>query len=294
MNPIAHLASSDAFALGEGPVWDARRRRLMWVDIVAGAVHIGALDGLTVRAVDRLDFDGTVGAVAVADDGTLLVAAQERLVVVHTDGRREDGPRIVPEGAQRRLNDGSTDPAGRFLVGTLSLAGASNHETLVRVDRDRRVVPIDSDLTLSNGLAWSADGTRLYSVDTMRSTVFVRSYDAASGTVGERREHLRVANGYPDGIALDADEHLWVAVWGAGEVRRFAPDGTQVGCITVPAPHTSCVAFAGDDLRTLVITTATDELDDAQLRANPDSGRLFTTRVDTPGLPVPSWSGFSQ
>ena len=83
-------------------------------------------------------------------------------------------------------------------------------------------------------------------------------------------------------------------MWGAGEVRRFAPDGVQVGSNAVPAPHTSCAAFAGDDLHTLVITTATAELSDEQLAANPDSGRLFTIRVDTPGLPVAAWSGFSQ
>jgi sugar lactone lactonase YvrE len=294
MSRTPHVATTEAYALAEGPVWDEPRQRLLWVDILGGAVHSGRLDNLAIHHVGHHDFDGMVGAVTVADDGTLLVAAQERLVVVHPDGTREDGPRIVPAGTQRRMNDGSTDPAGRFLVGTLALAGGSEQETLVRVDGDRRVTQIDGDLTLSNGLAWSADGTRMYSVDTLRGVVYVRHYDVATGNVGERRVHLRVDKGYPDGIAIDADDHLWVAVWGAGEVRRYAPDGVQVGSIAVPAPHTSCVAFAGADLKTLVITTATAELDAAQLSAYPDSGRLFTVRVDTPGLPVAAWAGFSQ
>lgn len=293
-SPTPVVAAREIFALAEGPVWDAARHRLLWVDILGGAVHVGRLDGLAIHHVASHEFAGMVGAVTVADDGTLLVAAQERLVVVHPDGEREEGPRIVPAGEQRRMNDGSTDPAGRFLVGTLALGGGSERETLVRVDTDRSVTTIDNDLTLSNGLAWSADGTRMYSVDTLRGIVYVRHYDSATGEVGDRKVHLRVDNGYPDGIAVDAGDHLWVAVWGAGEVRRFAPDGVQVGSIAVPAPHTSCVAFAGDDLHTLVITTATAELSDEQLAANPDSGRLFTIRVDTPGLPVAAWSGFSQ
>lgn len=292
-------ATAETFGLAEGPVWDAAGRRLLWVDIEGGAVLAGSLDGERIAVTERHRFDGMVGAVAPADDGALLVAAQEHLVVLRPDGTRTDGPRLVPGGERRRLNDGGTDPAGRFLVGTLSLDGPSEREVLVRLETDGRVTQLDGDLTLSNGLAWSADGRRLYSVDTLRQTVFVRDYDAATGAVGERRVHLRLAegspdglpDGLPDGIALDAEEHLWIAVWGAGEVRRFAPDGALVDRLAVPAPHTSSVAFAGDDLRTLVITTATSELSAEQLGAFPDSGRLFTARVDVPGLPVPRWVG---
>lgn len=284
-------ATSESFQLAEGPVWDAARQCLLWVDILGGLVVEGAFVGDGIEITRRHAFDGTVGAVAVADDGYLLVAAQDRLVVLRPDGTRADGPRIVPAGETRRLNDGSTDPAGRFLVGTLSLDGPSEREVLVRLEADGDVTEVDGDLTLSNGLGWSADGRRMYSVDTLRQTVFVRQYDPGTGSVGERRVHLRLDDGFPDGIALDADDHLWVAVWGAGEVRRYAPDGSLVDTIAVPAPHTSCVAFAGADLRTLVVSTATAELGAEQLAAHPDSGRLFTARVDVPGLPVPTWSG---
>jgi sugar lactone lactonase YvrE len=284
-------ATTEVFQLAEGPVWDARRRRLLWVDILGRAVLEGTLDGDRIIVTGRQRFDGMVGAVAVADDGTLLVAAQEQLVVVRPGGAREDGPRVIPSGESRRLNDGAVDPAGRFLVGTMSLDGPSSRETLVRLEADGSITGLDDDLTLSNGLAWSADGSWLYSVDTERRTVFRRAYDAATGEVGDRRVHLQLDDGYPDGIAMDAQDHLWVAVWGEGEVRRFAPDGSPVGRLVVPAPHTSSVAFAGDDLATLVITSAMDELSDAQLRAYPDSGRLFTARVDVPGLPVSVWTG---
>jgi sugar lactone lactonase YvrE len=284
-------ATTEQFRLGEGPVWDARRRRLLWVDIEGGLVLEGVLDAGAITVTDRIEFGGTVGAVTVADDGALLVAAQTHLVVRYPDGTREDGPRIVPAGESRRLNDGGTDPAGRFLVGTLSLAGPSEREILVRLEADGRLTVLDDDLTLSNGLAWSSDGRRMFSVDSLRRTVSVRDYDPDSGAVGPRRVHLRLEDGLPDGIAMDAADHLWVAVWGRGAVRRYAPDGAVVDQVAIPAPHTSSVAFAGDDLRVLVVTTATSELTDAQLAAHPDSGRMFTARVDVPGLPVAPWRG---
>lgn len=291
--PTVAPATAETFHLAEGPVWDAARRRLLWVDILRNMLLEGTLDEGRIAVVRRHAFESMVGAVAVAEDGTLLVAAQQQLIVLRNDGSRQEGPRVIPAGEPRRLNDGGTDPAGRFLVGTLSLSGPSEREQLVRLEPDGRITELDGDLTLSNGLAWSADGRRMYSVDTERGTVFVRDYDTATGAVGERHVHLRLRDELPDGIALDAAGHLWVAVWGAGEVRRYAPDGTVTDRLTVPAQHTSSVAFAGDDLRTLVITTATAELSRRQRQAHPDSGRLFTTRVDVPGIPVPTWSGSS-
>ena len=286
--------SDRTYVLAEGPVWDAPRERLLWVDIQRGLVLEGALEGDVLRETARHAFDGTVGAVAVAADGTLLVGAQEGLVVVPPHGDRRVGPRVLPSGQRRRLNDGATDPAGRFLVGSLSLDGDSEREVLVRLETDGQLTVLDDDLTLSNGLCWSADGSRLYSVDTLRRTVFVREYDSATGRTGPRTVHLVVEDGYPDGAAMDVEEHLWLAVWGAGELRRFAPNGRLVQRVPVPAPHTSSLAFVGSDLRSLVVTTASNELSDEQRRAFPDSGRLFTAHVDVPGLPVSVWAGPSD
>ncbi len=285
------VASAGPYLLAEGPVWDAARSRLLWVDIHAGTVHEGTLEGRQVvpgRVLHR--GDGMVGAAVAAEDGTLLVAEQEGLVEVGPDGSRTELARVVPPGQDRRTNDGATDPAGRFLVGTLSLADEpSDREVLVRLEPDGSLTTLDADLGLSNGLAWSTDGRRFFSTDTERRTVYVREYDPATGEVGERRPHLRLGTGHPDGCTVDAENHLWVAVFGEGEVRRHAPDGTLVATVHVPAPHTTSVAFAGDDLRTLVVTTGSAELSDAERRTHPLSGHLFTVRTDVPGLPVPPW-----
>jgi sugar lactone lactonase YvrE len=281
-------ATAEAHLLAEGPLWDPCRRRLLWVDIVAGEVLEGVVDGSSIRTIRRLRFPCMVSALSVAADGTLLVAAQETLVVVEADGTRSEGPRVIPRGQRRRLNDGAADPAGRFLVGTLPLEGDSEHESLLRWEHDGTLSVLDDDLTLSNGLAWSTDGTLLYSVDTLRRVVSVRDYDVSTGAVGPRLPHLVLTDGLPDGLAVDADDHLWVAVWGAGEARRYSPDGVLVGRVAVEAPQVSNIAFAGDDLSLLVLTTASDGLTPGQLEEFPFSGRLFTTVVDVPGhLPSP-------
>lgn len=281
----AVAASAERFVLGEGPVWDAARRRLLWVDIEDGAVLIGRLDGDSLQVDQRLDFDGTVGAVAVDADGQLLVAAQRELVRIELDGSRSPVVRLIADDEPRRLNDGKTDPAGRFLIGSCPKAERINDEWLKRLEPDGTVTTIDSDLGLSNGLAWSCDGSRFYSIDSFRHVVWVRDYDPATGAVGERSTFVRIEDGYPDGMCSDAEDHLWVAVYGRGEVRRVSPAGEVVAVVKVPAPQTTSVAFAGPGLDTLVITTASYQMSEGELAEFPDSGRLFIARVGVCGLP---------
>ena len=173
----------------------------------------------------------------------------------------------------------------------MSLAGASERETLERLEPDGSLSLLDGDLSLSNGLAWTRDGRRLYHADSERRTVWSRAYDPTTGAVGERRVFVQLDEGYPDGMASDAEDHLWIAIWGGGEIRRYAPDARLVDRIAVPAPHTSSVAFVGAHLDRVVITSATQHLSADALRTAPLSGRLFSAPVEVPGAPVASWSG---
>ena len=151
---------------------------------------------------------------------------------------------------------------------------------------------MDDDLTLSNGLAWTADGSRMYSVDTGTRVIRVRDYDSATGRVGPVvGRSRRWTAGHPDGICIDAEDHLWVAVWGEGAVLRFAPDGAVVDRVGVAAPYTSSVAFAGPELDILVITTASDDHAALEIADYPDSGRLFTARPGVAGGPVGAGRG---
>ncbi|MFD4960178.1 SMP-30/gluconolactonase/LRE family protein [Microbacterium sp. NPDC058389] len=285
----AQVATDERLFLGEGPTWDPVRERLLWVDIMAGVVHTGRLrDDGSIAPAERIALPDTAGAVAVAADGALVVAGTHRLHYVAPDGAISSGRELVA-GAGRRFNDGKPDPAGRFVVGTLGPGG----ELLLRMDADagEPVTVIDDDLTLSNGLAWSADGRRFYSVDTGTARIFVRDYDPVSGEVGERTVFAVLDHGHPDGLTVDADDHVWVAVWGGGCVLRFSPYGALVGRVDVPAPHTTCPVFAGPGLDTLVITTATEHLTPAQLAEHPLSGRVFTARTGVRGIPPLLWGG---
>ncbi|MBD3943896.1 SMP-30/gluconolactonase/LRE family protein [Microbacterium sp. NEAU-LLC] len=285
----AEPATDEPQFLGEGPTWDPIRERLLWVDIMAGAVHVGRLhDDGRVEPQSRIQTPDSAGAVAVAADGALVVAGTSRLHYVSGDGAISSGRELVT-GEGRRFNDGKPDPAGRFVVGTLG----PGDELLLRVEAgvDEPTTVIDDDLTLSNGLAWSADGRRFYSADTGSSRIFVRSYDPATGATGPRTVFAALSHGHPDGMTIDADDHVWVAVWGGGCVLRFAPDGRLVGRVDVPAPHTTCPVFAGPELDTLVVTTATEHLTQAQRDAHPLSGRVFTARPGVRGIPPLLWGG---
>jgi sugar lactone lactonase YvrE len=282
----AQAAGSDAYILGEGPVWDPDRNRLLWVDIVAGVVFAGDLEpeAGTVVVTESWPFTTTVGAVVPAADGSLLVAERETLTRIATDGTRTEVARVLPPGSRSRLNDGAVDPSGRFVVGSLAQDDRQGREVLVRLEADGSLTSIDTDLNLSNGMDWTPGGT-FYSIDTVPGVVWARDYPA-----GERREFLRITDGQPDGMTLDRDGNLWIAIWGGGRVDCYSPAGELLAVVETGAPHTTSVAFAGPALDVLVITSATDGLDRAALAGAPDSGRLCTVRTGAVGRPTPYWN----
>jgi sugar lactone lactonase YvrE len=287
------VATDEVFVLAEGPFWDPRRGLIRWVDIRRGLVLAGTLEsdgGISV--VERVALEGTVGAMAPSASGAWICANGDDLVEVVAGEVARRIPVLASSGS-RRFNDGKPDAAGRYLVGTLSLSGPSETEQLLAVEADGSWRVIDDDLTLSNGIAWSADDSTLYTIDTMRQRVYTRPYDPADGSTGARDVLIELDDGFPDGMCVDADDHLWIAIWGLGQVRRYSPAGDLVQTIEVPAPNTSSVAFAGPLLDTLVITTASDELTPEQLEAHPLSGRLFTFVPGVTGLPQPLWGGFT-
>lgn len=284
------LASVDRCILGEGPVWDAERQRVLWIDIERGEVHEGTLhDDFVVRNKTQL-FDEKVGAVVSSQDGSLLVAGERNLIVISPTDQRSSGPRFNLPEVMSRSNDGAVDPVGRFIVGTLATGDEQGQEKLFRIEDDGQSTVIDSDLGLSNGIAWSTNGSRMYNVDSLSGIIWTRDYDASTGAVGERSELFRVTDGLPDGLCVDAEDNLWIAIWGAGEVRSYSIAGQQLATVKVEAPHTTSVAFVGPNLDLLLITTAEVDLTAEQRIRFPDSGLLFIANVNVIGVPTTPWN----
>jgi len=287
----AQPAADQQFLLAEGPLWDPAASRVLWVDIRAGLVLEGRLDGDALTVTARHELGGTVGAVVPASDGSLLVAAADGFALVRPDGAVLRGPRVLPAGVDSRFNDAAVDPAGRFLAGAMAEDGRTGEERLYRLDADGAVSVVDEGFTVSNGIAWSPDGSTMYHADSGPGIVWRRPYDVETGAAGPREEWLRPSGGVPDGLCVDAAGDVWIAVHGAGEVRAFRPDGAQVATVRVPAPHTTKPAFAGPALDRLLVTTARDELSPEQRAEWPLSGRLFVADVGAVGRPAPPWAG---
>lgn len=287
----AEPANDEIYRLGEGPVWDPVRAELLWVDIDAGEVLTGDLHDARITRTGRQSFGQTVGAAVRSADGQVLVARRRDLLIVAMFGA-SDGTVIELFDADQgsRCNDGACDPAGRFLVGSMALDDRRGDERLYRLEHDGSFTVVDDNLTLSNGLAWSPDGATMYNIDTIPGIVWARDYEPTGSLTGARRELLRVTDGSPDGMTVDSAGNLWIAIWGAGEVRCYTPDGDQIATVQVGPPNTSSVEFSGPDLDTLVITTASSHLDAESHRRFPDSGRMFTARVDVQGRPSTAWS----
>ncbi|BDZ41935.1 hypothetical protein GCM10025865_12340 [Paraoerskovia sediminicola] len=274
------------YSLGEGPVWDSRTGRVLWVDIDAGQVWSArwpAFDDLTIehRAPGKAPFVQRAAA------GGLVVGEESRVVRVPENGSTSTWHDLFPATTGRRLNDAACDPQGRLLAGTLSVLSGSS-EVLLRVDVSGEVTTIREKLTLSNGIGFSPDGRSMFHVDTMRRSISVWDYRP---TVPTWTSGFVVDGGYPDGLCVDAEGLLWVAMWGGSQLRRYTPDGRLVARITLPAVDVTSAAFVGDDLDQLLITTAAVGAADRGAEPSAADGLLYRVAVDVPGAPTYDWAG---
>jgi sugar lactone lactonase YvrE len=287
----ARRATRTVYDLAESPVWDPVRRALHWVDIPAGMVLSGRIAEGTIVETGRVLLGESVGAVAIAEDGGLLIAAEKGLATIDESGAVHRGPPLLSAARNTRLNDGACDPAGRYLVGSLAPDATAADQVLLQVETNGFVTVLRSDIGLSNGIAWSPSGDAVYHVDTTARTVSSAAYDPPSGRVGPWRILFTVDDGLSDGLTVDEDGFLWIAVWGRGQVRRYDLAGTIQATVTVDAPLTSSVAFVGPDLDTLAITTARSDLTPNDLARYPSSGALFLVQTGVRGLPEHVWAG---
>ncbi len=282
--------------LGEGPSWDTRQHLLYWVDINRHLVHI--YDPKT--SVDRtIDVGQEVGCVVPKKAGGLLCGLKNGIGTLDLESdecRILVDPEIHLPG--NRFNDGKCDPAGRFWAGTMApKVGAVKENragSLYCLFPDMTIRTMISDVTTSNGLAWSPDNRIMYYIDTGLPVVSAFDFDIESGDIANRRTVIDIdpSTGKPDGMTIDEEGMLWVAHFGGGRVTRWDPkDGRLLQTVEVPAPRVTSCAFGGHHLDELYITTARSGMPEDELKSHPKSGGLFKIKPGVRGRPEPEFNG---
>ena len=274
-------------ALGEGPYWVPEDDCLLWVDIEGARLHRTYFpSGETVT-----DSPGPVSAAFPAVGGGILIAGGAALTLLFPAERGGQWvARTIADTPARdgiRFNDAGVDPAGRVWAGSMHMTEAEPVGELYRLDAGGRLNPVVKNVTVSNGLGWSPDGSRMYYADSPLRRIDVFDYDPATGEAFARRAFadLSEAEGVPDGLTVDADGCVWVAMWGGSALRRFTPEGQPDAVLPVPVSQPTSCAFGGPGLADLYITTARVGLTDDQLAAQPLAGRLLHVRPGVVGLP---------
>lgn len=267
--------------VGEGPVIDGRTGRLCWVDIVQGMIYEHELaDG---RQVTAAQFDTMIGAIAPRAhlDG-FAVAAADGFGYWDPGGLTITDP-VLPEG-HRRMNDAKCDSHGRLWAGSTHMQFAPGIGVLHRWTGTSPTVAIADGFTLPNGLGWDQEDTTMYLIDSMTNNLLSAPYQRDDGLVGEFAILSRIEPGLPDGLTVDVDGSIWIALWGGAEVRRYNPAGDLTGIVPMPVAQPSSCAFGPDG--TLYITTARAGLSPHELADQPHAGSVFALSTSTHGVPV--------
>jgi sugar lactone lactonase YvrE len=262
---------------GEGAIWFDGGLKL--VDMLAGAVL--TLDDST-GTVTRTDIGSPVAAcVRPRASGGFVVAAEREFVLFGADGREWASPSLWTEHI--RFNEGGCDPLGRFLCGSMSYDADEGAGTMWRLELDRTVTKVFGDVTISNGLGFSADGRRAFYVDTPTRRVDV--FDVVDGELGDRRPFALVPEGPgdPDGLTVDSEGGVWVALYGGSAVHHYDADGKLADVIEVDAAQVTSCTLGGPDLSTLYITTSRENLAEDE---QPAAGSVFRAEVGVRGLPT--------
>lgn len=261
--PTVRVLTERPMRSGESPVWDVAAGRLWWIDNAEHLVHSCAADG---GALASWDPERLVTAVAPCALGGVILASGRRLV--HLDpatGEVRELAALPPGGTP--FNDAKVDRSGRFVVGTVDgrlfgpHAGAVAEDDLrgglVRLDEDLELGPVADGIGISNGPCFSIEGSKLFCSDSWTRRIHAYDYDAGSGAASNRRVFAQFDDdARPDGATVDAEDHLWVADYDGGAVRRYDPDGGLDRSIAVPVSHPSSVMFGGTELEILYVTSS--------------------------------------
>jgi sugar lactone lactonase YvrE len=284
----AELLADVRAGLGEGPAWDATNGALSWVDILAGSVHVCTAAGDELRA-HAVGWE--VGAALPAADGGFLLADAHGFTTLAEDGATAELLPLLAGDPGMRFNDAKCDPAGRAFAGSMAEDSAPSSGTLYRLDGGPAATPVLGGLTVSNGIGWSPDRRTMWFADSAQPRITGFEYDIETGEVGPVRTVIDVRDtpGVPDGLCVDDDGCIWLALWDGQAVRRYTPDGRLDTEVRVPVKQVTSCAFGGPAMSTLYITSSRWNMDSAALRSEPAAGGIFAVETQTTGPAATPW-----
>jgi sugar lactone lactonase YvrE len=271
---------------GEGPVWDGRSGRLALVDMLRGDVLFADQDG----AVTRRPVGTVAAALRPRASGGWVIAIERGWAFGDADLTRIHPLEPLWTDAGVRMNDGACDASGRFFCGSLASDGRRGAGRLYRLQAGRPTEVVLDQVSVSNGLGWSPDGGTAYYVDSATQRIDSFDYDQARGEFTHRRPLAEIApaDGVPDGLTVDAEGGIWLALHSGGAVRRYRPDGALADEIEVPVSSPTACTFGGPGLRTLYITTSALGLPPGR---EPAAGSVFRCEPGVAGLPAHPYRG---
>ena len=277
--------------VGEGSIWDAAKQVLYWVDILSHQLYIYDPKSGENRTIETCQ---AVGTVVPRSSGGVMVALHNGFASVDLASEKitpfGDPERDIPAN---RFNDGKCDPAGRFWAGTMAFDSDPERGALYCLDVDYTITRKVEPVTISNGIVWSADEKTMYYVDTMLDNVRAYDYDVETGAI--RNERVVVENqggGHFDGMSIDAEGMLWIALFQGAGVKRYDPNsGVLLRDIGLPMSQVTSCAFGGENLDELYITSAAINLDEAAMAQQPLAGSLVKIEPGVQGVSAFAYGG---
>ena len=277
--------------LGEGPVWVEAENAVYWVDIFKNKVHRYALaDG----GKTTWTFDFAVTSLNPREGGGFIGTITDGFAWLDFDALSAE-PIALPEADQpgNRFNDGKVDASGRYWAGTMDLSQAAESGSLYRLDADLSAHKVDTDYIICNGPTFSLDNSVIYHTDSIKRKIYALDI-GADGSLSNKRvftEFTNDSDGVPDGMTTDSEGCLWVAHFGGARITRYSPAGEVLQVLPIPALNITSCTFAGADLDTLYIVTASTAMSDEQLKQYPLAGSLFSYKPGVKGMPTPLFAG---
>ena len=272
--------------LGEGPIWDAEEQRLYWVDILGGKLH---LYDPALQSDRSIPIGQLISTVVPYEQGRVALTTENGFFTLElATGALQpiaDPERDLP---RNRFNDGKCDAVGRFWAGTMSRDGAGPSGSLYRLDADGSVTKVLGEIAISNGIAWSLDNRCMYYIDSGSQQVVAYDYDIHTGGIAGRKVIVDYTQDsvFPDGMTIDAEGMIWIALWGGYRVERRNPEtGALLDTVRVPTAKVSACAFGGPRLDELYITTARENMSAEQLEKEPMAGGVFCVKPGVKGVP---------